>query len=245
MPDNMQQAPGCLGFLLNLFRPSSSKKERTAQVDNEIEKEEEYKPLPYRLRDDFLSPTEISFYHVLKSAVGEQGVVCPKVRLADLFFVSNPQKNYSYFNKIVSKHIDFVLCEPNTMRPLLAFELNDASHDQSDRKRRDNFVKHVFQDAHVPLLFVRAKHTYNVQELAVVVNRILNPAQKPVDAESPVSDAPHNGQTTENPIQSNAPLCPKCGIPMVVRVATQGEHAGKKFYGCSNFPKCREVRAYR
>jgi ssDNA-binding Zn-finger/Zn-ribbon topoisomerase 1 len=38
-----------------------------------------------------------------------------------------------------------------------------------------------------------------------------------------------------------APLCPKCGIPMVVRIATQGENKGNQFYGCSNYPKCRQI----
>jgi ribosomal protein L37AE/L43A len=34
-------------------------------------------------------------------------------------------------------------------------------------------------------------------------------------------------------------LCPKCGSPLVLRVAKKGANAGKKFYGCSNYPKCR------
>lgn len=34
-------------------------------------------------------------------------------------------------------------------------------------------------------------------------------------------------------------LCPKCGSPMVVREARKGAHAGKKFLGCSRFPKCK------
>jgi hypothetical protein len=41
--------------------------------------------LPYHLRDDFLSPAEISFYHVLQNIVGDRAVVCPKVSLGDLF----------------------------------------------------------------------------------------------------------------------------------------------------------------
>ncbi|MEW5721260.1 MAG: topoisomerase DNA-binding C4 zinc finger domain-containing protein [Chloroflexota bacterium] len=38
-------------------------------------------------------------------------------------------------------------------------------------------------------------------------------------------------------------MCPKCGVPMVVRTASRGEHQGKPFYGCPNFPRCREVAA--
>jgi hypothetical protein len=40
---------------------------------------------------------------------------------------------------------------------------------------------------------------------------------------------------------SNAPLCPKCHIPMEIRKATQGEHQGELFYVCSNFPNCDQV----
>lgn len=35
--------------------------------------------------------------------------------------------------------------------------------------------------------------------------------------------------------------CPKCGAPMVKRTAAKGENAGKSFYGCSRFPKCRGI----
>lgn len=38
-----------------------------------------------------------------------------------------------------------------------------------------------------------------------------------------------------------APLCPKCGVPMVLRTASRGEHRGEAFYGCPNYPQCREI----
>ncbi len=33
--------------------------------------------------------------------------------------------------------------------------------------------------------------------------------------------------------------CPRCGGDLILRVTKKGENAGKEFYGCSNFPKCR------
>lgn len=36
--------------------------------------------------------------------------------------------------------------------------------------------------------------------------------------------------------------CPKCGAPLVIRMAKKGENAGRKFYGCSAFPKCRYIQ---
>jgi len=35
--------------------------------------------------------------------------------------------------------------------------------------------------------------------------------------------------------------CPKCGSSMVMRETKKGENKGKKFWGCSNFPKCRGI----
>ncbi len=35
-----------------------------------------------------------------------------------------------------------------------------------------------------------------------------------------------------------APSCPKCGEPMRQRSARKGPRAGKKFWGCPNFPEC-------
>ena len=34
-------------------------------------------------------------------------------------------------------------------------------------------------------------------------------------------------------------LCPKCSSELILRVAKKGANAGKQFYGCSNYPKCR------
>jgi len=39
-------------------------------------------------------------------------------------------------------------------------------------------------------------------------------------------------------------LCPLCGSTMILRTAKQGSTAGKKFWGCSNFPKCRGTKPY-
>ncbi|MGZ8224654.1 MAG: topoisomerase DNA-binding C4 zinc finger domain-containing protein [Methylobacter sp.] len=41
--------------------------------------------------------------------------------------------------------------------------------------------------------------------------------------------------------KENSKGCPKCGGSMVLREIKQGQNIGKKFWGCSNFPKCRGV----
>lgn len=122
--------------------------------------------LPYRLRDDFLSPAEYSFYRVLVAAVGNRAVVCPKVNLNDVFFVARPNENQAYRNKIDRKHVDFLLCHPATMNPLGGVELDDSSHQRKDRKERDQFVDQVFAAAGLPIVHVATRASYNVESLA-------------------------------------------------------------------------------
>lgn len=37
-------------------------------------------------------------------------------------------------------------------------------------------------------------------------------------------------------------LCPRCGSKLVLRTAKKGANAGKQFYGCSSYPKCRYIQ---
>lgn len=47
-------------------------------------------------------------------------------------------------------------------------------------------------------------------------------------------------QVIENVVWSeDNKICPKCGKPLIMRVAKKGSRTGQKFMGCSNFPACR------
>ena len=39
-------------------------------------------------------------------------------------------------------------------------------------------------------------------------------------------------------------ICPKCGAPLILRMAKKGKNAGQNFYGCSSFPKCRYIQNF-
>lgn len=36
-------------------------------------------------------------------------------------------------------------------------------------------------------------------------------------------------------------LCPRCGHPLVKRIARRGVNQSKEFFGCSNYPHCRYI----
>ncbi|GAP12745.1 protein containg Zn-finger domain associated with topoisomerase type I [Longilinea arvoryzae] len=243
MTDTLNENPGCLGAIFNLFGGKKKVKRVDSSADTTIDEPEEV--FPYRLRDDFLSPAEFSFYRILSSLTGTERVVQSKVRLADLFFVARPNENAKYYNKITAKHLDFLVCDATTMKPLLGIELDDASHQRSERIERDEFVDKVFQAASLPLLHVPNQRSYSTREIDALISPHIDITNSHKET-SPAESKPPAVQISENKPASPAaaPICPKCGIPMVLRIVTQGEHKGKKFYGCPNFPRCREVKPY-
>lgn len=49
-------------------------------------------------------------------------------------------------------------------------------------------------------------------------------------------------QRTQESVQDDAPACPKCGKPMLKRVAKKGINSGKEFWSCSDYPNCNGTR---
>lgn len=188
---------------------------------------------PYRSRDSLLSPAEVSFYHVLASAMNGQAVICPKVGLKDILLITKRYKSreyYKYFGRISQKHVDFVLCGPKSMQPVVAIELDDRSHGRADRGDRDTVVDKIFSAAGLPLLHIVAAQAYNTSELAAIVEPYL---QEQTVQSTATAAVPAN--------QSAPPNCPRCGVPMILRTATKGANAGQQFYGCPNYPECRQI----
>lgn len=233
---------GCLSLFFNLkSRKSVSQSDKNIEGFNEeelFEKAFAEVELPYLLRDDFLSLAERSFYGVLKSMMKDFYAIFTKVSLAEIFFVSQPDENYGAYNRINRKHIDFLICDRNTLKPVFAIELDDRSHNRPDRKERDEFVDEVFKKAGLPLLHIPVQESYNTSELGVLFRRAVN---EHVSILAPVTPPEPTSEVKTDPV----PVCPKCGVPMVLRTTKHGANVGKQFYGCVNFPKCREIMPMR
>ena len=68
--------------------------------------------------------------------------VCPKVRLLDIIEPRRGEHYKSLLGKIQSKHIDFLITDPD-LRIKAILELDDNSHNAQDRKERDAFVDEI------------------------------------------------------------------------------------------------------
>jgi hypothetical protein len=145
MPSN--ERSGCLFAIFKLFAPSGAAPE----------------VLPYRCKDYLLSRAERSFFGVLQQAVGRDFLIFAKVRVADLVWMpKGTQSRQAHFNRIQSKHIDFLLCSCDVIKPVLAIELDDSSHATEARQSRDAFVDEA--------------RSYNVKQLRAMINAAVSSA---------------------------------------------------------------------
>ncbi|HZC36516.1 MAG TPA: DUF2726 domain-containing protein [Chthoniobacterales bacterium] len=117
--------------------------------------------------ESLLTPAEQLFYRSLDTAVSGRLQIFCKVRLADLLQVasSNTKERHRLFRKIAAKHIDFLLVEPGRLEPILAIELDDSSHNRSNRRQRDEFLDELFELVEFPLLRVKATASYSPRQI--------------------------------------------------------------------------------
>ena len=123
---------------------------------------------PYEKEDALFTPAERTFLAVLEQAVAGQYRLFGKVRLADAIRVkrgANRAAWQSAFNQIQSKHLDFVVCDPNDLTIQFAVELDDKSHAQAKRQNRDDFVNKALEAAGIPLFRFPVKRTYSPQDI--------------------------------------------------------------------------------
>ncbi len=117
-----------------------------------IEKQE----LPYILKNKILTNREIEFYKALKNITDKYNlIIFSKMRIADIVDVKPYTKNHrGWFQRISQKHIDFILCNQE-LKPKILIELDDSTHDTSERIERDNFVNSIFSNSGIRLLRFR------------------------------------------------------------------------------------------
>ena len=113
--------------------------------------------------ESLLTAAEQKFYEALDAAVDGRLVILSKVRIADLFIVTSASRSAKYrvFRSIACKHVDFLLAEVENLRPIAAIELDDSSHQRSDRRLRDQMLDDLFAKAAFPLLRFRTAAAYN------------------------------------------------------------------------------------
>ena len=157
--------------------------------------------LPYERNSVLLSAAERSFLGVLEQALGEGYRVCPKVRVADAISVRRPLPRGEWqraFNRISSKHFDFILCRSTDLEIACAVELDDSTHQRHDRQDRDMFLGEVCSVSSLPLLRFPAKEAYTVSDIRerLAASRLYGVAAATVHGRGPFIGGRRRGNCT-------------------------------------------------
>jgi hypothetical protein len=185
--------------------------------------------LPYRLREPFLASTELALFRVLTALMGKRYSICPKVALNDIFYIVRPNENVHFFNKFFRKHVDFLLCDIQTLTPAFGVEIVRPIS-KNEARESDKFVEELFTDAGLPLVHVPSNEVYDPSDVITLfqlaVVKIGGTALLRIESPSDF-----------------VPNCPVCGKMMVLRFQRNGSSIGEKYYGCMDSPRCTGVVA--
>lgn len=113
-----------------------------------------------------------AFKKLLAFCVEHDLLVFVKVRLIDLLEPKKGAAEYTALkNKVIQKHVDFVICDENINIKLIV-ELDDSSHSRPDRQERDQFVDEALHSA-----------GYEVIHTSSVTRELLNKALFPTESD--------------------------------------------------------------
>jgi len=126
--------------------------------------------LPYRQKQYFFSSSEQQFFKILNSHLdAHRYTIFTKVRLADFVEVLPAARSErTWFNKIKSKHVDFLIWDLVDGKIVLAIELDGKSHNGSATTKSDIFKDEMYETVGLQLERVRVGSSFEDEAVRLV-----------------------------------------------------------------------------
>lgn len=120
----------------------------------------------YRKSKSVLTYRESVLHNAIRDATNGEYAILMKVRMGDFVWLRNEPSDRKFFNnQVLCKHVDFLLCDKDTLGPLLVIELDDSSHKGPGSAERDRFKDETFGAIGMPYIRVPLQATYDVDAL--------------------------------------------------------------------------------
>ncbi|HCZ9712677.1 TPA: DUF2726 domain-containing protein [Vibrio parahaemolyticus] len=194
-------------------------------IQKYVIKHDDTRDYPYRAKGPLLRGQEGAFFNALRAAVGEHAVVFAKVNMSILVAPKDIKNKKQFFvanNRIARSYFDYVICDPRTLEPRVIIEFDNGQQLNKGKVERQKLLMHVCKSANLPLIGTSVKHSYQVGRL----RRLLAAHIDLIEPEKEVR------------------FCKKCGSPMIIKTASQGEFKGRRFFTCSRQPNCTYTENY-
>lgn len=123
----------------------------------------------YFAKSAMLTPTEIQYFQVLYSIIGDEYLIYPQINLASVI----DKKGGGNFRTELFRNVDFGVFDYD-YKPILLIEINDNSHFRSDRIERDEKVSQICKSAKLPLVTFWVKDGIDVAEMRQTLKKYLH-----------------------------------------------------------------------
>lgn len=162
--------------MVNHKRKNKLKRELEIQKIKEEKINEPYLVFPYA-KINILTEREKNFYNELISIANKLNLhILSKIRLADIIKINDElteKEKEKFLYRILSKHIDFALCDKETLEPTILIELQDNTHKLEERILSDRFKKTVLENCGYKILFTYDTNNLENQIKETIKNRPL------------------------------------------------------------------------
>lgn len=153
-----------INFILGLFGINTKHSE-------DVDKNVNNKANDY-VKRSFMTSTEMIFYNKIKE-LNDEYIVIPQVNLGTVI----EKKTKGYRNELF-KNIDFAIFSKDFKEVLLLIELNDSTHQQAKRRKRDKSLYDICKSANIKLITFYTKYS---NEKTWVLNRIRTEISSQID----------------------------------------------------------------
>ncbi|WP_136487518.1 DUF2726 domain-containing protein [Vibrio sp. H11] len=194
-------------------------------IQKYVIRHDDSKSYAYRRKGPVLTSAESTFYHALTAAVGEHGIVLTKVSMTQVVTPSKGLNKKQWFianHRVARSQFNFLVCDARTLEPRVVVELDDGKELTKLKVEREKLLMQVCKTANIPLIGANIRYSYQVGKL----RRLLAAHIDLIETDKEVR------------------FCKRCGSPMNIKVASQGEFKGRRFFTCSRQPHCTYTENY-
>ncbi len=154
-----------VGFLTQLFSKQNKKEKASVLQKNEYE---------YHKKDFLITRPEHEVFDILVEIVGDAYYVFPQVHLSSFLDHKTVGQNWKgAFSHINQKSVDYLICDKAYIKPRIAIELDDRSHQEEERKIRDENVEQVLQQVNLPLVRIENHGSFDKQKIKEQIFSVL------------------------------------------------------------------------
>jgi hypothetical protein len=179
-----------------------------------------------------LTQPELACFNTLKTVAGNEFYIMAKVSLSDIAVVKKGvnQARLKKAAKQGKRHIDFILCNTETLAVICAIELENAATAASGKK--ESHSADLLEEVGVMVFHMPVKTSYSVPEMQQALTPYLKGHQ------------PSPDEMVATVSMEAFRSCKACKARMVLKRAKSGKYKGVLFWVCSSYPKCKTFELF-